>query len=105
MRERMQQFEREQPDKLVVVDVPLLFESGLQAMFERTLVVYIPAELQLERLIRRDGLTPEQAEQRIRAQMPIEEKKRLADYVIDNSDSLASTEQQIDAFWRTRGLP
>ncbi|SDC10228.1 dephospho-CoA kinase [Paenibacillus sp. UNCCL117] len=104
MRERMASFQENHPDKLVVVDIPLLYESGLQQMVDEVMVVYIPRELQLERLMTRDGLTLEQAEKRLDAQMSIEEKKRLADIVIFNTGSLEETERQISAFWKERGL-
>lgn len=105
MRERMRAYQSEFPDRLVVVDIPLLYESGLQSMVEQVMVVYVPREVQLTRLIARDGLSPEQAEQRLQSQMPIEEKRRLADILIDNTGSLEETEKQIDAFWTERGLP
>lgn len=104
MRSRMAAFEAEYPDKLVVVDVPLLFESRLEGMFEQVMVVYIPRELQIERLIRRDGITEEQALARLQAQLPIDEKRRLADLVIDNSGTVEETEHQVDAFMAARGL-
>ncbi|WP_127582875.1 dephospho-CoA kinase [Paenibacillus koleovorans] len=104
MRERMAAFEREQPDKLVVVDVPLLYESDLAHMFEHVLLVYIPEPLQLERLMQRDGISEEQARKRIAAQMPIEDKRALADFVIDNSGTIAQTALQVDKFWQERGL-
>jgi dephospho-CoA kinase len=103
LRERMEAFEREMPDKPVVADIPLLFESKLQHLFDETLLVYIPAELQKRRLMERDGLTAEQAELRIAAQMPIEEKRKLADTVIDNSGSLEETERQVDRYWKQKG--
>jgi len=104
MRARMEAYAASDPDKLVVVDVPLLYESKLQGMFEQVMVVYIPRELQLQRLMGRDKLTKEQAEKRLASQMPIEEKRALADYIIDNSGSLEDTERQIDKFWTERGL-
>jgi dephospho-CoA kinase len=104
MKERMRENESHYPDKLVVVDVPLLYESGLEWMFEQVLVVYVPRELQLKRLMARDGLTTEQAERRLQAQMPIERKRDKADVVIDNSGTPAETERQVDLFWRQKGL-
>lgn len=104
MREGMEKAQRETPDKLVVVDVPLLFESKLETMFEETLLVYIPRQLQLDRLQARDGLTREQAESRIAAQMPIDDKRRLADTIIDNSGTLADTERQVAELYKRKGL-
>lgn len=104
MRERMEEADRLTPDKLVVVDVPLLFESKLEYMFEETLLVYIPRELQLVRLMERDGIAADQAERRLAAQMPIEDKRGLADAIIDNSGTLEQTELQVDQFWTRKGL-
>lgn len=87
MAERQQEaFER--GDELVVMDIPLLFESRGAGAFQTTILVYAPEELQLRRLMELRGMTDEQARQRIAAQMPIEEKRRLATHVIENSGSL-----------------
>lgn len=102
MKERMAYHERENPDRLIVVDVPLLFESGLQSYFEEIMVVYVPRDSQLRRLIERDGLTEEEATRRLAAQMAIDEKKSRADIVIDNSGSLARTEEQVERWWREK---
>lgn len=103
-RERMEAFEREDSSRLVAVDIPLLYESGQEEMFERILVVYAPREVQLERLIKRSGLTKEQAEARLDSQMDIEVKKAKADYVIDNSGEPGETRRQIDDLWDRLGL-
>jgi dephospho-CoA kinase len=104
MKERMAYYESNAPDKLVVVDVPLLFESGLESYFEQIMVVYVPQEEQLNRLRERDKLTDEEARRRLSAQGDIEEKKRRADILIDNSGSLAHTERQIERYWAEKGL-
>ncbi|MCZ8511918.1 dephospho-CoA kinase [Paenibacillus filicis] len=104
MRSRMEAYEARYPDKLVIVDVPLLYESKLEAMFSEVLVVYVPRGVQLARLMERDGLTAEEAEKRLASQIPIEEKKLRADVLIDNSGSLDETERQIELFWTERGL-
>lgn len=104
MRERMRMFEQEQPDKLVVSDIPLLYESGLSEQFEQVMVVYVPAEIQLKRLMERDGISESDALSRLNAQMDIEEKKRRADIVIDNSGTMEETKAQILKFWHDKGL-
>ncbi len=104
IRRRMAEYEERYPDRLVVADIPLLFESGQQSMYEQIMVVYVPREIQLARLISRDGLDAVQAESRLASQMDIERKKELADIVIDNSRGIAETERQVDAFWTSRGL-
>jgi dephospho-CoA kinase len=97
---------------LVVVDNPLLFEgrarrAGLEARpsaardpAEETILVYAPPETQVARQIARDGVTREFALQRLAAQMPIEEKRALATWVIDNSGALEETERQVQELYR-----
>ncbi|WP_342417300.1 dephospho-CoA kinase [Paenibacillus sp. FSL R10-2782] len=104
MRTRMGSYEREHPDKLILADIPLLYESGLESLYDEIMVVYVPRDVQLQRLMLRDGLTEEQAGLRLSAQMDIEQKRSLADIVIDNSGTQAETKQQIDQFWQRKGL-
>ena len=104
MRLKMEKAQQQYPDKLVVVDVPLLYESELESMFDEVLVVYVPRDIQLARLIERDKLSYEQAEERLKAQMPIEQKKEQADYVIDNRGTLEETEIQVEALWKRKGF-
>jgi len=103
IRAQMESLEREYPNRLVVVDIPLLFESGLEHMFERVMVVYAPRAIQLERLMQRNQLNRDAATARIGSQMDIEEKKMKADIVIDNSGDAELTERQIDEFWIQSG--
>ncbi|BFT70416.1 dephospho-CoA kinase [Paenibacillus sp. P36] len=104
IREQMEAYEKQFPDKLVVVDIPLLFESDLSFMFEEVLVVYVPPHIQVERLMRRDNLTESAANNRINAQMSIEEKRKLADIVIDNSGTWEDTLASVERFWLGKGL-
>lgn len=91
-KELMQQLEVVQPDGVVVLDVPLLYEVGMEKDLDKIIVVYVPEAVQMERLMQRDGLSEQAARARIKAQMPIEEKRRRADIVIDNSGSLEATQ-------------
>ncbi|WP_339260139.1 dephospho-CoA kinase [Paenibacillus sp. FSL R5-0713] len=104
MRERATAYELQHPDKLVVSDIPLLYESGLEDGFEEVMVVYVPRSVQRDRLMGRDGMTAAQAEARMDVQMDIERKKQLADIVIDNSGLWTETEQQIDSYLQRKGL-
>ncbi len=70
---------------LAFYDVPLLYEVGLDRDLDSVAVVYAPRELQRDRLVRRDGLSPAEADARLAAQLDIEEKARRADFVVDNS--------------------
>ncbi len=86
---------------LVILDVPLLLEgrasgrAGAAQPYEEVIVVWVPEAVQLERLMRRDGRAREDALSRIRAQMPLDEKRALADHVIDNSGSIEETGRQV----------
>lgn len=91
-------------DKVVVLDIPLLFESDLTHMVELVLLVYVEQEVQLHRLMSRNQLSKEEALARIRSQMPISEKVKLADKVINNNGTIEQTQKQLkDLFteWKT----
>jgi dephospho-CoA kinase len=75
---------------LAFYDVPLLYERGLEREVDCVVVVHAPRALQLERLQARDRMTPEEAEARLGAQLPIDEKARRADVVVSNEGDLAS---------------
>ncbi|MCC6544099.1 MAG: dephospho-CoA kinase [Nitrospirae bacterium] len=78
----------EYPFAVVIFDAALLIESGAYEMVDLVILVYANKKLQINRLMNRDGLTREDALQRINAQMPVAEKKNYADYIIDTSSSL-----------------
>jgi dephospho-CoA kinase len=80
----------------VIIDVPLLFEAGWHRIFTTVILVYVPVAVQVERLMARDGLTREMAEKTLTFQMGIEEKRKLAMYVIDNSGSLDETSRLVE---------
>jgi dephospho-CoA kinase len=84
---------------LVAVDIPLLYEGERESTFPGVLVVYAPREVQIRRLRERNGLDEAAAQQRLDAQLPIDEKRRRATWVIDNSGDLDATERQVDAWW------
>jgi len=92
---------------LVVLDIPLLLEGrqgGTGAAsalpLDAVIVAYAPEEVQVQRACARDGVDPEQVQARLRAQLPIEEKRALADRVIDNSGSREATRRQVEALYR-----
>ena len=84
---------RQLGNKVIVIDVPLLFETNYEQIVDKTIVVYTTQEAQISRLMSRDNITREYAMMKIQAQMPLEEKKDLADYVIDNSYSILNTKK------------
>ncbi|HET7656761.1 MAG TPA: dephospho-CoA kinase [Bacillales bacterium] len=80
----------------VVLDIPLLFESKLQESVDHILLVYVDEDVQLKRLMERDGSTKEEALSRIRSQIPLKAKRTQADAVIDNNGTEAETEDQLN---------
>jgi dephospho-CoA kinase len=86
---------------LVVVDIPLLYENAREGMFEGVLLVYAPRDMQLQRLRERNGLDAAAALQRLAAQLPIDEKRDRATWIIDNSDGFDVTSRAVDAWWAT----
>lgn len=90
----------EHPAAIVQAVIPLLIESRMQHLFDRILLVYAPASLQLRRLIQRDRLLEHKAKRIIDSQLDIENKRDHAHFIIDNSGALESTRRQVEALWR-----
>jgi dephospho-CoA kinase len=88
------------PDAIIQAGIPLLIELDLQPRFDKVLLVYAPRETQIDRLMKRDRISREAAMNILRAQMPIDEKLRLADFVIHNDGSLEETRRQVEAVWQ-----
>ena len=97
---RMAELEREAgPASIVVHDVPLIAESARTDAYDLVVVVDVPPRVQLDRLVRRRGMTREQAEARMAAQAGREQRLAIADIVIDNSGSLAELDRQVGDLW------
>ena len=86
---------KKDPNAVVIIDFPLLFELGLSKKFDKVILAFVSRDVQLERVIKRDGLPREEVERRLNAQIPIEEKKFLSDYIIDTNGSLNDTRDQV----------
>ncbi len=84
----------------VVVSAPLLLESGMRCMVDEVWVVFATPDVQISRLMARDGYSTEEAQARLDAQMALEEKLRHADRVIDNDGSWEETRVQVERMWR-----
>jgi dephospho-CoA kinase len=92
--------EAENPPGIAIVDAALMIESGGYQRFDKLIVVWCQPEIQLERLMARNNLNREEALKRINSQMPQEEKKRFADYLIDTSAGFESTKVQTVEIYR-----
>lgn len=93
-------FVESDPHAMVVHEVPLLFEVGRDRVMDKTVVVYASEDNQLKRLMARDGMSEEDARSRIKSQMSVEDKRRRADYVIDNNGTMEETKRQVQDLYR-----
>ena len=83
------------PCSIAIVDVPLLFELDLRDMFDKVILAYVPRAMQIRRVLKKGALGRAEVEKRLNAQIPIEEKRFLSDYIIDNEGSLRDTRDQV----------
>ena len=87
--------ERARGAELMLYDVPLLYEAGKEKEFDGVIVVWVPEDVQRARLCTRNDLSVSQANARLQSQLSLDDKRRRADHVIDNSADLAKTEKQV----------
>ena len=99
LRQRLLDDARQRGDRVVVCDIPLLFEKHMAPRFDRIILVDAPRPLRLERLVRDRALRETEAMDMIAAQMPAELKRAGADFILENADTLNSLEQQVADVW------
>lgn len=90
MNERIEE-EKLRNTSCIVLSIPLLFEAKMEGMCDKIITVYTTPEIEVQRLMKRDHISLEYATQKISSQMSLEDKKKLSDYVIDNSESIDQT--------------
>jgi dephospho-CoA kinase len=86
--------------KILIIDAALIYETKIDRLMDKIIVVYLDEEEQLKRLIKRNNLSKKEALQKIKSQIPLKEKIEIADYVIDNSNSLDKTKEQVETIWQ-----
>lgn len=91
-------------EAVVFMDIPLLFESKLQGTVDLSILVYVDRDVQLQRLMDRNGLSETEANARIESQMPLADKKEKADAVIDNNGTIEETKHQLNALLNQWGI-
>jgi dephospho-CoA kinase len=96
---RLEKISKKDKHAVILSDIPLLFEGKMQHLFDLTLLVLIESEEQIRRLMARNHISREEAQNRLNSQMPIDEKITLADIVIDNKGSIAETEKKVKKVW------
>ncbi len=87
------------PKNILIIDAALIYEAKIDRLMDKIIVVYIDEEEQIKRLFKRNNLSRKESLQRIRSQMPMKEKVKMADYVIDNNSSLDKTREQVEKIW------
>jgi len=98
--EQVDQITKNNPDAIIQISVPLLIELNLNFLFDKLLVVHIPAGLQIERLAARDDISQANAANILQAQLQIDEKLAFADFVIHNEKSIEDTRKQVEEIWQ-----
>ena len=91
---------RRQRSGVLILDIPLLYENGRTDIVEKVIVVWVDPQTQLQRITQRGGLSLDEARLRIAAQMPLDDKRARADYVIDNRGDREDTRRQVEAIYR-----
>ena len=97
---RIRALEQLDPEGIIIVDAALIVEAGAHEKYQRLIVTACSPELQLSRLMMRDGLTEREARARIASQLPVEEKVKVAHYTIDTSGTMEQTRRQVEATYR-----
>lgn len=97
--ERLKDIEENGEHDVAVIDAAVLIESGMDDMADEVWLVYTDPDTQLERLKNRDGLSEQEAMSRIASQMPVSEKKKFCDRIIDNSGTVEHTKEQVERLW------
>ncbi|MDY6932467.1 MAG: dephospho-CoA kinase [Halobacteriota archaeon] len=95
VRRRVSDIKKADSDALIIQDIPLLFEAKLEKTVDKIIVVRTSAAIQKKRLMDRDGFSESDAEKRLKAQMPLDEKVKLADFVISNDDTVSETKKAV----------
>ena len=98
--EWLKEMEEQDPDGIAIVDAALMIEAGTYKNYDKVIVVTCTPEIQRQRLRARLGLTEDQIELRIHSQMPVQEKVKYADFVVDSSGSIAATRDQVERIYR-----
>jgi dephospho-CoA kinase len=99
-RRQLAEIEKGYPEAIVLSDIPLLVEAGIEDLFDLVVVVYAAPEDQIRRIMERNGYSRDEAQKRLSVQMPIDEKLKHADIVVRNQASLDRTRDDVDRVWK-----
>lgn len=91
---------KDKKEDILIIDAALIYEAKIDNLMDKIIVVYVEEDEQIKRLKKRDNLSAEKALKRIKSQMSINKKIKFADYIIDNSNSLDKTREQVEKIWQ-----
>jgi len=97
--DRINQIRLDNEDGVVIIDAAVLIESGMNEFVEEVWLVYVDYKTQVERLIRRDNISFQEADARIKSQLPVEDKMMLSNKIIDNTKDVEYTREQVNNLW------
>ena len=97
---RLKKISNNNPNSIIQVVIPLLIEFNLISFFDKIIIVYVPYEIQIQRVILRDNITKQETENILKSQIPIKEKLQFADFTIDNTKDIATTRTQTKNIWK-----
>ena len=100
LRHRLDTIKRKDTDAIIILDSPLLIEVGRHKKMDAVILVYASPEMQIRRIMKRNGYTRQEAQDRLRSQMPLDEKIPFADYVIHNEGEPEKTEEAVEDVWK-----
>ena len=97
---KIREIEKKDKQAIIIIDIPLLIETNKQNTVDKIVLVYVSPQEQIKRLLKRDGLSVEEAHKRLSSQMPIENKKKFARYIINNEEPLEKVQKQVKGIFR-----
>lgn len=98
-KDTLRKISMEKPEAIVILEVPLLYETNMDKLCQQVIVVWVDRETQIKRLMEREKLSCEDAIKRVDSQMPLDEKARRADFVIDNRGSMVETKEKATIYY------
>lgn len=98
--EKLEEIKEKDPQAMVVIDAALLVETGMYKSCDKLVVVFAREETQIKRLMARDGVSKDEAQRRVNSQLPLKEKVKLADFVIENEGALRETREEVEKVFK-----
>ena len=99
--DRLIAIKKKNPEAIVIIDAALIIETGMYEKYDKLIVVCADVKTQIERILHRDKLSQDEAEKRIHSQLPLEDKLKIADFVIENEGALSKTKEQVEKVFNT----